>query len=143
MEEKNGYHQWYCQQYLGATGRVTLEHHKWSEWCNYSAGGVWGVHCEHPQWGPGMKPLEALTYLCFPDPEMANYETLKQVVCSWKIQCTPSKTSAEAAILSVDNIIVYFTESKSHIWRFCITQVGLEKHVRSVFLSFLIQSIGH
>ena len=106
-------------------------------------GGVWGVHCEHPQWGPGMKPLEALTYLCFPDPEMANYETLKQVVCSWKIQCTPSKTSAEAAILSVDNIIVYFTESKSHIWRFCITQVGLEKHVRSVFLSFLIQSIGH
>ena len=78
-------------------------------------GGVWGVHYEHPQWGPGMKLLEALIYLCFPDPEMANYETLKQVVCSWKIQCTPSKTSAEAAILSVDNIIVYFTESKSHI----------------------------
>ena len=65
--------------------------------------------------GSGVKSLEALAYLRFADPGMANYETLKQVSCWYKIQCAPSKTSAEAATLSADNIIVYFTESKSHV----------------------------
>lgn len=31
--------QWCCQQFLGATHRVTLEHHEQSEWCDYAAGG--------------------------------------------------------------------------------------------------------
>ena len=43
------------------------------------------------------------------------------------------KLSAKAAILFADNIIVYFTESKSHVWLLSISQVGLEKHVRSVY----------
>ena len=46
-----------------------------SERCNYAAGGS-GVCAVSV---PSGVPLEALAYLCFPDPEMANYEMLKQV----------------------------------------------------------------
>ena len=38
---------------------------------------VWGAHCVSLQWSPGASLLDALAYLHFPNPEMANYETLK------------------------------------------------------------------